>query len=313
MPEPPARRTRIIEVMRLLLPALALLLLAAACGGGSDNPATTPSNTSTPADSDARPTTPGRTTARPTFTPTPGPASSDSPLYIALGDSLSYGVSASDRLTTAFVPLVHASLPAGTGLLNLGHSGDDSEEIVGHGHLDAAIAQVRSRNGDSDPGNDVVLVTLEIGGNDLLDLFFDYVIPGKCPTLVESLQRQECLDILRTTLENFAPNLETIIDHLLDADPGLNIVLITLYNPFSAKVAVFDPFGVLSLEGMPDTPFPEGINDIIRAQATARGVKLADVYPEFDGKGPEYVSMDLIHPNDTGYRVMADVVIDALQ
>jgi lysophospholipase L1-like esterase len=42
-------------------------------------------------------------------------------------------------------------------------------------------------------------------------------------------------------------------------------------------------------------------------------VKLADVYPLFVGKAQEYISQDIIHPNDTGYRVMADAVIAVLQ
>ena len=303
---------------RLLFPVFALILLAAACGG-SDSSGQTSTSTASPTAGAAgtaptptglaRSATPTRP-PRPTTPPSPSP---DAPLYIALGDSLSYGVSASDRLTTAFVPLVHAALPSGTGLLNLGHSGDDSAEIMSHGHLDQAIAEITRRNGDSNPNNDVVLVTLEIGGNDLLDLFFDYVVPGTCPTIGESLARPECVAILRRTLDNFAPNLKQIMERLLAADPNLNVVLMTLYNPFSAKIEVFDPFGVLSLEGLPDTQFPVGVNDIIRAQAQASGVKLADVYPEFVGKGPEYISQDIIHPNDTGYRVMADVVIAALR
>ncbi len=304
--------------MRLILWFLALVLVAAACGGGSGD-ATPARSSGTPANQIAGGpllTIPPTTPSTPTHTnrpPTPPPPSPDAPLYIALGDSLSYGVSASDRFTTAFVPLVHAALPAGTGLLNLGHSGDDSEEIMRHGHLDEAISEIINRNGDSDSGNDVVLVTLEIGGNDLLDLFFDYVVPGKCPTLVESLQRQECLEILETTLINFEPNFKEIMDRLLTADPGLNIVLMTMYNPFSEKIEAFDPFGILSLEGMTHTPFLEGLNDIIRAQAQAGAVKLADVYPLFVGKATEYISQDIIHPNDTGYRVMADAVIAALQ
>jgi lysophospholipase L1-like esterase len=306
--------------MRLLFAAPALLLLAVACGGGSDDP----SPTQSPAVLDATPrpsATPAPTARRtptppPTPTPraaTPPPPSADAPLYIALGDSLSYGEAASDRLTTAFVPLVHASLPAGTGLLNLGHSGDDSDEIVRHGHLDQAISEIVSRNSDSNPGNNVVLVTLEIGGNDLLDLFFDYVVPGTCPTIAESLKRPECVGILSATLENYEPNLQEIVDRLLGAHPDLNLVLMTLYNPFSGKVEVLDSFGEISLEGLPDTPFPEGVNDIARTQAQASGIKLADVYQVFDGKATEYVSQDLIHPNDTGYRVMADVVIAVLQ
>ncbi len=299
--------------MRFILPGILLALLAAACGGGSDaRPAdTTSAGSPTAAAETAPPVQVTAPPARVTPTPSPGPPLADAPLYIALGDSLSYGVGASDRFTTAFVPLVHASLPSGTGLLNLGHSGDTSGELIQHGYLDQAAAEVARRNSDTNPNNNVMLVTLEIGGNDLLDLFFNYVVPGTCPTLDESLKKPQCVDILHRTLDNFTPNLKQTVDRLQAADPHLNIVLLTLYNPFSGAIPAFDPFGELSLEGMPDTPFLEGENDIIRAQASASGVKLADVYSLFLGKAKEYVGMDIIHPNDAGYRVMADAVIAA--
>ena len=176
-------------VMRLLLPLVTLALLAAACGSGSGDTTPDPSHSPvaaspSPANHATRPIQVTAPPARVTPTPQPGPLSGDAPLYIALGDSLSYGAGASDRFRTAFVPLVHESLPPETGLLNLGHSGDTSAQLMQHGHLDWALSEITRRNGDGDPGNDVVLVTLEIGGNDLLDLFFDYVVPGICPTLV---------------------------------------------------------------------------------------------------------------------------------
>lgn len=308
--------------MRALIAAIALALFTA-CGGGGDD-AVTPSPSLSPAPAAQTSSTPRQTpgptptsnlpahpTRVPTSTPPPAPAP-DAPLYIALGDSLSYGAGASDRYRTAFVPLVHASLPAGAGLLNLGHSGDTSDELMTHGHLDLALTEISRRNLDPNPGNDVILVTLEIGGNDLLDLFFNYVVPGICPTLLESLQKAECVGILRDALDEFGPNLRRIIDHLQAADPELNLVLMTLYNPFSGAFSALDPFGELSLEGMPDTPFPEGVNDVIRAQAQASDVTLVEIYPLFLGKGKEYIAQDIIHPNDTGYRVMADTVVAAV-
>lgn len=304
--------------MRLIHAVVAAALLAAACGG-SDDGAVRRTHSPTDAAGEASPAnatsrrTPTAEPPRRTATPAPYAPSDSAPLYIALGDSLSYGVGASDRFTTAFVPLVHEALPEGTGLLNLGHSGDDSFEISQHGHLDQAVGEIARRNNDSDPGNDVVLVTLEIGGNDLLDIFFDYVVPGTCPNVTESLQRPQCVAQLEEALGNFGPNLRGILDRLLDADPNLNLVLMTLYNPFSGAFEPLDPLGELSLEGMPDTPFPEGLNDIIRAEAEAKGVTLADVYPLFLGKGKEYIAQDIIHPNDTGYRVMADAVIASLR
>ena len=65
----------------------------------------------------------------------------------------------------------------------------------------------------------------------------------------------------------------------------------------------------IALEGRPDTPFPEGLHDIVREQAEAHNAHLVEVGPQFEGKSREYIAIDLIHPNDTGYRVMADAVL----
>jgi lysophospholipase L1-like esterase len=77
-------------------------------------------------------------------------------------------------------------------------------------------------------------------------------------------------------------------------------------------VNAFEPIGDLALEGTPDTPFPEGLNDIMRAEGAAAGITVVDIYPLFVGKAPEYIALDLIHPNDAGYRVMADAVLAAV-
>jgi lysophospholipase L1-like esterase len=293
--------------MRPLAALLAALLIAVTAACGSGGAGSRPAVTSQPPSTDNdTPPTPSPVEREPT--PDPG-----APLYIALGDSLSEGVGASDEETTGFVPLVHAALGGNVGLLNLGHSGDDSEELIQHGHLHAAIAEIGGRNGDSDPGNDVVLVTLEIGGNDLLDLYFDLVAPGTCPNVAESLEKAVCVDAFRGTLDTYVPNLRDTVQRLRDADADLRIVLLTLYNPFSGSaLTAFEPIGDLALEGTQGTSFPEGFNDLMRVQAQASGLVLADVYPLFAGKALEYVALDLIHPNDAGYRVMADAVLAAI-
>jgi lysophospholipase L1-like esterase len=307
--------------MRPLLIALlaTLVVLAAACGSDDDDKG---DNTSAdgPSASATRTETPDpQPSSRPPTAPTNDAGSAidtadpNAPLYIALGDSLSAGVGASEPEATAFVPLVHAGLGGNVGLLNLGHSGDDSFELVEHGHLDDAVEIIEERNGDDTPGNDVVLVTLEIGGNDLLDLYFSLVLPGTCPNIQEGLQKPVCVNAVRESMDAYAPNLREILSSLQEADPDLPIVLLTLYNPFSGSaINAFEPIGELALEGTPGTPFPEGLNDIMRAEAAVAGVTLADVYPSFVGKAPEYVAFDLIHPDDDGHRVMADIVLAAI-
>lgn len=232
-------------------------------------------------------------------------------LYIALGDSLSEGVGASDASTTAFVPLVHQHLGDGYELHNLGHSGDTSQQLLDNGHVDDAVAEIQARNGDADPNNDVKLVTLEIGGNDLLHLYFSLVLTGVCRDVDSSITNPQCTQPLRDTLDTFDVNLKKALDNLQAADPALRILVLTLYNPFGG-VGPVGALSDLSLEGMPDTPFPEGVNDIIRRQAGDHSATLVDVYPLFQGRAADLISGDSIHPNDDGYRVMADAVIAAL-
>src|SRR3990172_4710441 len=127
--------------------------------------------------------------------------------YIALGDSLSEGVGASVRGESDFVSRVWDGLPGKLELLNLGESGDTSADLIDHGHLDQAVDEVERRRDDDDPDNDVRLVTLEIGGNDLLNIFFDLILPGTCPSLKEALAKPVCVGALRDALDALRPNL----------------------------------------------------------------------------------------------------------
>src|SRR2546425_3746049 len=76
-------------------------------------------------------------------------------VYLALGDSLSAGNGASDRSTTAFVPLVHKALGPNVELMNLGVPGDTSSDLLNGGPLDRAIAEITQRRNDSIAGNEV--------------------------------------------------------------------------------------------------------------------------------------------------------------
>jgi|FLYL01.1.fsa_nt_gi lysophospholipase L1-like esterase len=231
--------------------------------------------------------------------------------YIALGDSLSVGVGATDP-SRAFVPRVHACLGDGFELINLGHSGDTSEQLLSHGHLAAAVAEVQARNGDQDPDNDVRLITIEIGGNDLLGLFFSLVLPGTCPTVEVSLTRQQCVEALRSVLDALSANLEEAFSTLREAAPGVPIVTFTLYNPLTGLAPGPAALADLALEGIPDTAFPSAANDVIREGAMAAGIYVADVYPLFQKAELDYISGDYIHPNNTGYGVIAGAVLAAI-
>lgn len=273
------------------------MILAAACGGDTD--------------SSGEGVDPEPSAVR-TATPEAEPLG-DRALYLALGDSLSEGIGATDRARTAWVPLVAERLGDDYELLNLGVAGHDSRELIEEGPLDEALREIEARRRDSVEGNEVAVITLEIGGNDLLDLYFDLVLPGICPTVAEGLQRRMCVEELESALAEYTPNLAETLDTLQEAAPGVPIFLMTLYNPFSGGSYNLEQIGILALEGMADSPFPGGLNDEIREQAASReGVHLVEWYEPFLGKQSEYISMDFIHPNDTGHRVMAEALLSRL-
>lgn len=296
-----------------LLLAVVGVLLVAACGDGDDDDGVAPDQLGVTSAATSAPATTVRETAGPT--PPPGPAPADlatgeRSLYLALGDSLSEGVGASDPKRTAWVPLVATALPQ-FDLVNLGVGGDTSQELIDN-RLQFAVQTIRLRAEDTIPGNEVALITLEIGGNDLLDIYFELVVPGTCPTVPEALANPVCVDAFQSALDNYRPNLEFILDELQAQAPGVPIFLMTLYNPFSGAAETLDRISVLALEGEEGTPFPEGLNDTIRAVAAEKAVHLVEWYEPFIGKQPEYIAADFIHPNDTGYQVMADAVLAAL-
>jgi lysophospholipase L1-like esterase len=229
-------------------------------------------------------------------------------LYVALGDSLSYGRGASSRGETAFVPLVYQGLGGGWALANWGVSGHTSQDLLDR-QLPNALAQINERRNDALTGNEAAAITVEIGGNDLLEIYEDLVIPGTCPSVAESLPKPECTDRLRAALLEFTPNLQEAVERLQAAAPGTPIFLATLYNPFSGGSVNLDGIGALALEGQADTPFPTGLNDAVRAVAQEKGAYVVEWYEPFLGKVNEYISQDLIHPNDDGHRVMADAVL----
>ncbi len=285
-----------------LVTAAALLLVA--CSSSDDGADAGSDSTAT------EPPTASLVTATPTTTPTPSPTGPQ-PLYLALGDSLSVGVGASDESSLGWVGLVSAALTEWD-LSNLGVSGDDSGELLFGGPLDEGLRLIELRSTDAEPGNEVGAITLEIGGNDLLDIFFDLVIPGDCPSVVEALQRQACVEALESALTAYRSNLTQTLKRLAEAAPDTPVFLMTIYNPFSGGSSVLDEMGVLSLEGQEGTEFPQGLNDIIREVGDEAGVTVVEWYELFLDKQSQYIAQDLIHPNDTGHAVMAAAVTEAM-
>ncbi len=228
-------------------------------------------------------------------------------LYLALGDSLAAGVGASDPEETGYVPLVHDDLRRhlecnpGTdspctdlGLRNLARSGATTTTLL-RDQVPEALEVLRVRNEDGDPGNDVDVITLDIGGNDAFALY------GAC----SGGMSPGCIEAARSMFTTVSRNLTTTLSQLRDAaGPDTRIIVMTYYNGLigcdrSAAVPIAD----LLLEG--GVGVPVGLNDLIRARAVEAGAAVAETYGLL-GPGDLVGGDDCLHPVDSGYRIIAD-------
>ena len=236
-------------------------------------------------------------------------------VYVALGDSLAWGDGASDPATTAYVPLMaeyfagvaHGNAKAA---VNLAVRGETTGSFMA-GQMSAALGTIL------DPSTDTRVVTLSIGGNDLLNLLNE-------PTdaCVINPASPECQIGLAQALGEVANNYPTIMGTLAFAlanDPGTEkVFVLTLYNPFGGTGSPFEAAvdqGLLGLDLTVDcaaaqaNPMNAGLNDIVSCTSAFFGATVVDGFQTIGDNALALTHIGdpgfNIHPNDDGYTAIA--------
>jgi acyl-CoA thioesterase I len=295
--------------------ALTLIVGLAACSDAEPTPSlAAPSPTAT---ADATPSPPSTPSSTPSPSPTPSPAAAGT--YLVLGDSLAVGVGATRPDETGYVARLSRALasadatPRVTDLVNLAIGGETSTSMIASGQLAAAVDAIRV----ADPP--VMLVTLDIGGNDLLGLL-------RTDACRANPQGAECLQLLAIALGAFEANDRHILGELTaaldDHAPGATLAVMTYFNPFSGTDASLEAAAELALLGTDGrldcdlaAPDARGMNDSIACVGEELGAVAVDVKPAFAGLGLEltHIANEDIHANDRGYEVIADLFVEALE
>ena len=235
--------------------------------------------------------------------------------YLALGDSLAVGDGASVPAETGYVGLLtdyfagksHADAKEA---LNLAVGGETTASFMA-GQLNSAVAAIL------DPGTDVKVVTISIGGNDLLNLLNEptdacVVDPGSTT----------CQTLLAAALGGVAatyPSLLGTVMWALDQDPGTErVFVLTLYNPFGGTGSLYEAPVDLALLGADFTvdcaavasnSLNAGLNDIVACTSWALGAEVVDGYAAIDDHALTLTHIGdpgfNIHPNDAGYAAIA--------
>ena len=127
-------------------------------------------------------------------------------------------------------------------------------------------------------------ITITAGGNDLIQAALTFL-------------KEKDQSVFYAALDQCTENLSAILKHIHSAKAGgtpFMIRLVNLYNPLD------------EVEG--SDIWVEKFNRHIESFAKDRHVKVADIFPLFNGNEDELLSADSIHPNAKGYEVIARAV-----
>ena len=249
---------------------------------------------------------------RPAFVP-------GQPVMIALGDSWPAGAGATAG--NDYVTLLHGALKDSYGCLparseraakkckqlqlaDLAVGGATTPSLIA-GQLPAALELLEDRNSDRNRRNDVEIITLHIGGNDVVGPVLAACLGGLSPSCVATLQAE---------LAAYRADLEQLLSTLRDAaGPDTAIVIGTYDNPIAACSLGAIPgavgLGALTLEG--GGPIAAGLHDVMREVAAAHGVLVADVYGRLEPA--DWVGgSDCLHPRDSGYAKVVSAFLQTL-
>lgn len=237
-------------------------------------------------------------------------SAAETPAYIAIGDSIGFGIGASDPAARGYAALTLEALRSseryqerGLELINLSVAGATSSDLVlPGGQMEAAVAEIERRQQDnSSQDDDVEIITVDIGANDLLGL-----VAADSPCISQAADDQQCLQRLRDVLRDLQANLSELLRGLRDGAPNATIVVADLYNPYSGTGDIRETiadFGVAQ------------VNVAIIAAASDPDLRVdtASVYQLFLGRGNHWVAADGIHPNDAGHAVISEAVVAAIE
>ena len=281
---------------------VALVLLLTACsapaspGAHSPEPSAEPALTVTPT-----PTVPPPS-ATPRQTPTGG-------VYLAIGDSLTFGIGVPRPAESGFVARVADALADGDPPIAetriMAVPGETATGFLDR-HLDDVLAVIETL------GQRVELVTIGLGANEVLR------VRRESPC-VEAREGQACRDLAVAAIAQASGALDVIVDQVRDAlathGSRARILVLAYYNPELEPLAaetIAGTDGAVSCDPAEERP---GLNDRIACVVDGRSATLVDLHAAFLGREAQLTHIEEgdIHPNDAGYQVIAETILEAVR
>jgi len=230
-------------------------------------------------------------------------SSAAQPGYVALGDSIDYGIGSSTGAgwVVPFDGFLGSPLVFNTPvvLVNLAVPGAETKDI-NQDQLAVAVAQAAAHA--------PVVVTLGGGGNDLRDFIVS-------PAAHACLHVKSCLARINALLNEVEQRIDLALKQLRVAAPQATILVRTQYNALRGTGCAppdLVALGDAALEAPPGSVIAGGgLNWRLRAAAARQGAKLIEIFFPFAFFGDAVLVGDCIHPNDAGYNLIVLQAISA--
>ena len=241
------------------------------------------------------------------------------PVVLALGDSVTAGIGdtaaaggyaarVSDALqpgTSEGAPGIVQNVPR---FVTVAQGGATTQSVLApNGQLASAIAEIRERRATPTENDDVDLILVSIGGNDL----FGPLVQA-C-TNPQSASCSAAIAQLPVVFRAVGQNLAVILGTLrAEAGDDATIVVLAYYNSLAGcRLAHLAPLAALVLEG-PDGQVAtgDGFNDVFRGVAAQiPRVVVAETFEEI-GTADLVGGTDCLHPNASGHQQIAKIVLE---
>jgi lysophospholipase L1-like esterase len=254
------------------------------------------------------------------------PASAAKPVHLAVGDSWAFGFGATVPSEGGYVALLNQALrsefdcsPSDNAkpdqacgqleLNNIAVPGATTPTLIAN-QLPTAVALLEERNSDSNPRDNVEVVTVSIGGNDVTNPIIGACLAGITPS---------CIGVIESEFAAYRSDLDQALSALRAAagpdtrivlgtyDNGIGQCFLTQINPAAPLLAD------IVLENQPAViPSGQGLHDIMRDVAADYDVEIAEVYGDL-GPADWVGGNDCLHPDDSGYVKVAAAFAEVLQ
>jgi len=255
------------------------------------------------------------------------PAMAAKPVHLALGDSWAFGFGATVPSEGGYVPLLNQALksefdcsPSDNSkpdqtcqqleLQNIAVGGATTPTMIAN-QFPTALPLLEERNSDSNPRDNVEVVTVSIGGNDVTNPIIQACIFGGLTPA--------CIGVIESELAAYRSDLDQALSALREAagpdarivlgtyDNGLGQCFLTQLNPAAPLLA-----DIVLGNRRAVIPSGQGLHDIMRDIGADYDVEIAEVFGDL-GPADWVGGADCLHPDDSGYEKVAAAFAEVLQ